>query len=45
MKHALQVIPEAGTSFIDPERRELMPAFVEALSSWVKSSVVSDSGL
>jgi uncharacterized protein len=29
------VIPNAGHSFIDPERSELMPAFVEALNSWV----------
>ena len=34
--YQIVVIPGAGHSFIDPARRELMPAFVEALTGWVE---------
>jgi len=33
------VIPEAGHAFIDPQRQQLMPAFSDALSSWVAEFV------
>jgi uncharacterized protein len=32
--YKIVVIPNAGHALIDPERRELMPAFVAALTSW-----------
>lgn len=35
------VVPDAGHAFIDPERRELMPAFVEALTGWVRATAGS----
>lgn len=34
------VIPDAGHSFIDPNRHELMPAFVETLKSWIGEFVI-----
>ena len=40
--YQITVIPGAGHSFIDAQRRELMPAFVEALGSWVKRQVSRD---
>ena len=36
--YQITVIPGAGHGFLD-QRRELMPAFVEALGSWVKRQV------
>lgn len=38
--YRIVVIPNAGHSFIDPQQRQLMPAFVKALTSWVDEEVV-----
>lgn len=33
------VVPGTGHAFVDPERHELVPAFVEALTGWIRSTV------
>lgn len=33
--YKIVVVPNAGHAFIDPERRELMPSFVDTLSQWI----------
>jgi pimeloyl-ACP methyl ester carboxylesterase len=38
--YRIVVIPNAGHSFIDPQQRQLMPAFVEAMTSWVEEKVL-----
>jgi len=34
------VVPGTGHAFIDPERQELVLAFVESLTGWIRSTVV-----
>jgi dipeptidyl aminopeptidase/acylaminoacyl peptidase len=39
--YEIVVIPGAGHSFLDAERRALLPAFVTALTGWVKRNVTA----
>jgi hypothetical protein len=38
--YRIVIIPGAGHAFIDPERRALMPGFVEALRHWLVEHAV-----
>lgn len=38
--YQISVIPNAGHGFIDSQKKELMPSFIENLSLWVKEFVI-----
>jgi pimeloyl-ACP methyl ester carboxylesterase len=38
--YKIVVIPDAGHAFIDSQKQQLMPSFVEALGSWVEEFVI-----